>query len=377
MLFTDSRGLLPACLGALLLASLPHIAAAQPAPGGGPGVPVTLATATTRDVPVVLRNVGLVQAYQSVLVRARVDGTLDSVAFQEGQDVQTGDLLAQIDPRPYQASLDQALAKRAADEAQLANARLDLQRYTELARSNFATRQSVDTQNAMVAQISATIQGDEAAIATARLNLGFTRITSPLNGRAGLRLVDSGNLIHATDATGLVTITQVQPIAVIFSLPQDTLTDVNEGMRGGHLPVVARASDDRTELARGELQTIDNAIDATTGTYKLKSVFANEARRLWPGQFVNVQLQVRTRRAVVAVPSAALQRGPDGLFVYTVSSDNVAGVQKVKVAQDDGVVAVIEQGLDAGTQVVVNGQSKLQKGTKVAPGGPSGQQASR
>ena len=370
-MFAFTRGSFGVAVGALLGAVAPLATAlAQPAPpsqGGPQGVPVTIILAAPRDVPVLLRNVGLVQAYQSVLVRARVDGTLDSVNFAEGQDVKAGDVLAQIDPRPYQAVLDQATAKRAADEAQLANARLDLQRYSALARSDYASRQSVDTQYALVAQVAANIQGDQAAIDTAKLNLGFTRITAPLGGRVGLRLIDAGNLIHATDATGLVTITQIKPISVVFSLPQDTLPDVMQAMQAGKLTVSARSANNQTELAAGQLETIDNTIDQTTGTYKLKAVFANADQHLWPGQFVNVALRVRDLKDALSVPSAALQRGPDGMFVYTVTPDDAAAVQPVTVTQDDGKVAVIATGLAAGAQVVVNGQSKLQNGTRVAP----------
>ena len=342
---------------------------AQGAPGGGGpggGVPVQVAKVTARDVPVLFRNVGTVQAFQQVLVRARVDGTVDSINFQEGQVVKPGDLLAVIDPRPYQAALNQALAKKAADEAQLANAKSDLQRYTDLAKSQFASRQSVDTQQSLVAQFGANIQGDEAAIATAQLNLSFTRITAPIQGRVGLRMIDPGNIVHASDATGIVTIAQVQPISVIFSLPQDTLPDVVAGMQEGTLPVSAVSSDDTHELSRGTLLTVDNGIDQTTGTYKLKAVFGNQDNKLWPGQFVNVRLQVRTLQGAPTVPSAAIQRGPDGLYVYLVKPDQTVAVTPVQVSQDDARLAVIAKGLEAGQVVVVNGQSKLQNGSRIA-----------
>ena len=340
--------------------------AASAAPAGGNGVPVTIAPVTRADVPVILRNVGLVQAFQSVLVRARVDGTLQSVNFTEGQNVKPGDLLAVIDPRPYQAALDQALAKKRADEAQLANARLDLNRYSELAKSQFATRQSVDTQLATVAQLVATIEGDSAAIDTAQLNLSFTRVTSPIEGRAGLRMIDVGNLIHANDAAGIVTITQIHPIAMIFTLPQDTLPQVIEAMHHGTLAVTAAAADDHTELSHGTLLTVDNTIDQTTGTYKLKAVFNNHDEKLWPGQFVNARLFVRTLPGVMTVPSTALQRGPKGVFVYAVNPDQTVAVTPVEVVQDDGQVAVIGRGVSADMKVVTSGQSKLQNGTRIA-----------
>ena len=358
--------LLAGSLGALAQSAAPEAPAAA-APSRGNGVPAGVAPVTRADVPVILRNVGLVQAFQSVLVRARVDGTLQTVDFTEGQTVKPGDLLAVIDPRPYQAALDQALAKKRADEAQLMNARLDLARYSELAKSQFATRQSVDTQLATVAQLVANIEGDTAAIDTAQLNLSFTRVTSPIEGRAGLRMIDVGNLIHASDAAGIVTITQIHPIALIFTLPQDTLPQVMEAMHGGTLAVSAYASDDHDELARGTLLTVDNTIDQTTGTYKLKAVFSNLDEKLWPGQFVNARLYVRTLPGALTVPSTALQRGPRGVFVYTVAADQTVAVTPVDVVQDDGQIAVIGRGVTADMKVVISGQSKLQNGTRVAP----------
>jgi multidrug efflux system membrane fusion protein len=338
---------------------------AQQTPAGG-GVPVHVTTATNRDVPVLQRNVGLVQAFQSVLVRARVDGTLDSVNYNEGQEVKRGDLLAQIDPRPYQAAVNQATAKKAADEANLVNARRDLQRDQELVRTAVTARQVADTQAALVAQLAANVQGDAAAVDTAQLNLDFTHITAPIDGRVGLRLADPGNLVHATDATGLVTIAQIRPIAVIFSLPQDTLPEVVTAMAGGSLPVQCNSSDDNVVLSKGTLLTIDNNIDQTTGTYKLKAVFPNQDNHLWPGQFVNVRLQTKTLTGAVTVPSPVIQRGPNGLYVYVVKPDNTAAVQSVKLVQDDGKLAVIASGLDAGAKVVLSGQSKLENGSRVA-----------
>jgi multidrug efflux system membrane fusion protein len=290
--------------------------------------------------------------------------------------VKPGDLLAVIDPRPYQATLDQAVAKKGADEAQLANARLDMKRYMELARKDFASRQSVDTQQALVQQYSANIEGDQASIDNAQLNLSFTRILAPIEGRVGLRMVDPGNLIHATDSTGIVSISQIHPISVIFSLPQDTLPDVASAMqKNGSLTVVAASSDDKTELSRGTLLTIDNSIDQTTGTYKLKAVFANTDNKLWPGQFVNARLQVRTLKDALTMPSAAVQRGPNGLFVYAARPDQTVAVVPIELAQDDGHLAVVTKGLEAGQIVVVNGQSKLQNGAHIAVNTPTGQEA--
>ena len=350
----------------LLLASQAFAQAPPPAGGPGPTVPVTTTTVSRRDVPVQLRNIGVVQAFQSVLVRARVDGNLDRVFFTEGQDVKPGDRLAQIDPRPYAAVLAQAQAKKASDMAQLANAQRDLARYSSLGQSNFASRQQVDTQGATVAQITATIQGDDATVATAQLNLDYTNIVSPIEGRTGFRLVDPGNLIHANDSTGLVTITQVHPIAIYFTLPQDTLPSIQTAMTKAKLPVSAWTPDDGTQLSQGELATIDNTIDQTTGTIKLKAVFQNADGKLWPGQFINARIRIGTLANAITVPSPAIQHGPAGLYVYAVKPDSTVAVTPVQVVQDDGQFAVIGKGLDDNVQVVVAGQSRLQNGTKVA-----------
>jgi multidrug efflux system membrane fusion protein len=306
-----------------------------------------------------------VQAFQSVLVRARVDGTLEKIFFQEGQDVQPGDKLAQIDPRPYQAVLDQAIAKKMTDQVNLVNAQRDLARYQALVQRDFASRQQVDTQVAMVGQLQATVRGDDATIAAAQLNLDFTNITSPISGRVGLRMIDPGNLIHATDATGIISITQIHPISVIFTLPQENLPAIQAAMAKGTLPVYAYASVDGTQLATGELMTTDNTIDPTTGTIKLKAKFPNPDNKLWPGQFVTVGLQLGTLKNVVSVASGAVQHGPDGLFVYVVTPDQTVAVRPVEVIQDDGHTAVIGKGLDDNVQVVTEGQSRLQNGTRV------------
>jgi multidrug efflux system membrane fusion protein len=353
-------------LAASLAAALPA-AAETPAPApSAPAVPVQTATAQRRDVPVLLRNIGAVQAFYSVLVRARVDGTLDRVLFTEGQEVKAGQPLAEIDPRPYAAALDAAKAKKAADEAQLANARADLARYQSLVRSDFASRQQVQTQSALVAQFEATVAGDQAAIESARLNLEFCHIVSPIDGRTGLRLVDPGNLIHANDSQGIVTITQIHPIALIFTLPQDNLPQIQAAMARGSAPVFAYSADDRTELARGTLLTIDNQVDQSTGTIRLKAEFDNPDNKLWPGQFVNAHLQVDTLHDAVTIPAAAVQRGPNGLYAYVIGADSTAVMQPIKLAQEDGEVAVVAEGIDAGAQVVVKGQLRLQNGTRVS-----------
>jgi multidrug efflux system membrane fusion protein len=329
------------------------------------GVPVQATTSKRQDVPVLLRNIGTVQAWNSVQVRARVDGTLDTVFFKEGETVRRGAALALIDPRPYAAALALAQAKKTADEAQLVNAQRDLVRYSSLSRNDFASRQQVDTQAATVAQLEATIKGDVAAIDTAQLNLDFCHINSPLEGRVGLRQVDPGNQIHATDTQPIVSITQIHPIAVIFTLPQDNLPQIQAAMARGSVPVLAATSDDTAVLSRGSLETIDNTIDATTGTIRLKAVFDNADDKLWPGQFVNARLQIDTLHDVVTVPTVAVQHGPDGLYAYVVKPNSTVAMQPVEVRQDDGQTAVIAKGLDGGIQVITNGASRLQNGTAV------------
>jgi len=331
------------------------------------GVPVTVIAPVRADVPVLARSIGTVQAFQSVVIRARVDGTLDKVLFTEGQQVKPGDVLAQLDPRPYQAALDQATAKRTADEAMLANARGDLVRYADLAQSQVASRQRLDLQRANVAQAEANARGDDALIAAAQLNLSFTQIKSPIEGRVGLRQLDPGNYIRTADpaSTGIVTIAQIHPIALIYTLPQDALPQLQQAMRKGKLQVLAFSSDDRTKLSEGELLTIDSAIDASTGTIKLKAVFANTDDNLWPGQFVNVRTRLDTRRDAVTIPSAAVQRGPNGLYVYRVETDGTAALQPIDVDQDDGQTAVVAKGLDGHERVVLAGQSRLSIGARV------------
>jgi multidrug efflux system membrane fusion protein len=353
-------GMLACCL-----ALAAGTAAAQtPAPDPD-AVPVSTARAEHRNVPIFTQGIGTVQAYQSVLVRARVDGTLEKIAFREGQDVKTGDLLAIIDPRPYQAALAQAQAKKAADEAQLQNARLDLARYANLARTNFASRQQLDTQQATVGQDSANLQGDDAAIAAAALNLSFCSIQSPIDGVVGLRMLDMGNLVHASDTTGIVTVTQVQPISLVFTLPGSELVRVQQAMQHGSPKVLAFGSGSSTKLAEGTLLTPNNTIDTTTGTVQLKATFPNTDKRLWPGLFVDAHLQLGTDDNAVTVPPPAIQHGPDGLYVYTVKPDMTTARQEVKVSYEDDTTAVISEGLSGGETVVTDGQMRLQPGTKV------------
>ncbi|HXA21133.1 MAG TPA: efflux RND transporter periplasmic adaptor subunit [Acetobacteraceae bacterium] len=328
-------------------------------------VPVVTAKATRQDVPIYATGIGTVQAYQSVLVRARVDGTLTQFPVREGQEVKQGDLIAVIDSRPYQAVLDQATAKKAQDEALLVNARLDLTRFQSLAKQDFASRQQVDTQQALVNQFVATIAGDGAAIEAAQLNVAYCYITSPVDGRVGLRQVDPGNLIHATDTTGIVTITQIHPISATFTLPQEELPRVQADMAGA-APVLAYASDDRTELGDGTLLTPDNTIDTTTGTIRLKATFPNKDGKLWPGQFINAHLQIGTAHDAVTIPPASIEHGPDGLFAYIVKPDATIAQAAVSIGYQNDQLAVVSSGLAGGENVVVDGQSRLQAGTRVA-----------
>jgi membrane fusion protein, multidrug efflux system len=353
--------------GALLAFGLTDRSTAQQAqaPRAAAAVPVSVANAERQDVPVWLRGIGTVQALNTVTVRARVDGTLMQVPVTEGQIVKQGTLLAVIDPRPYQASLDQANAKKAQDEVMLANAKLDLQRYSSLASQSFASRQQVDTQRMQVDQLTAGLKGDEATIEAAQLNLSYCYITAPFDGRLGLRQVDAGNLVHASDSGGIMTITQVHPIAVVFTLPQRSLPPIVDEMPKGPVTVAAWSGEDNRELAQGTLLTPDNAIDTSTGTIRLKATFANEQNRLWPGQFVEARLLLRTEKQVVAVPAQAVQHGQDSLYVYVVKPDSTVHRQLV-VAEDRGPVMVITKGLDAGQAIVLDGQSRLQDGTLVA-----------
>jgi multidrug efflux system membrane fusion protein len=334
---------------------------------GRASIPVTVAPVARQDVPILLRNIGAVQAFQAVAVHTRVDGTLNQVFFTEGQDVKRGDRLALIDPRPYAAVLAQAQAKKTYDQVQLENAKRDLTRYQALVRNDFASRQQLDTQTAAVGQISATLEGDDAAIAAAQLSLDFCTIASPIDGRVGLRQVDAGNFVHASDTSplGIVTITQIHPIAVLFTLPQDMLPRIQTAMAGGKLMVFAYTADDRTLLDKGELLTTDNAIDQSTGTIKLKAIFANQDSRLWPNQFINVRLRLEVQKNALTAPSVAVLRSQTNLYVFVLKPDSTVAVQPIEIGQDDGTTAVITKGLDDGVKVVVNGMSRLQDGSHV------------
>jgi multidrug efflux system membrane fusion protein len=341
-------------------------AAAQAPPPAPAAIPVQAATASKADLPIYETGLGNVQAFNTVTVKVRVDGELQKVDFTEGQMVQAGDLLAQIDPRPFQAALDQATAKQAQDQAQLANTRLNLQRDSNLMAHQFATQQTVDNEKAAVAELEATIQGDEAAIENARVQLGYTTIAAPIAGRTGIRLVDQGNIVHATDTTGIVVVTQLQPISVIFTLPEDDLPAIAEAQAKGPVTVAAFNRDDKSELDQGTLALVDNEIDQATGTIRLKATFPNPHNRLWPGQFVNIRVLMRTDRNVLTVPSGAIQRGPSGLYVYRVKPDDTVEVQPVEVGPFGDHLAVVTAGLDAGDSVVTAGQYRLQAGARVA-----------
>jgi multidrug efflux system membrane fusion protein len=328
-------------------------------------VPVIAAAAKHSDVPVYLDGVGTTKALNTVTVKPQVDGKLISINFTEGQDVKRGYVLARIDPVTYQAQLDQAIAKKAQDEAQLANARIDLERYGRLTATNSIARQQYDTQKALVAQLEAQIKVDQAAIDNARAVLDYTVITAPIDGRTGIRLVDQGNIVRSSDATGIVVITQLQPISVLFTLPQQQLGDVTRAFGKGHAPVDAFGADNKTVIDRGVLRVIDNQVDQTTGTIKLKAEFPNSELQLWPGQFVNVRLLIDTLTQVVVVPTAAIQRGPRGTFVFVVQSDNKVAVRPVVVAQQDEIQAVVARGVRADERVVTTGFARLTAGSDV------------
>jgi membrane fusion protein, multidrug efflux system len=330
----------------------------------GAAVPVTVAPVTKADFPVYLGGLGTVQGFNTVVVRTRVDGQIDKIAFKEGQLVGQGDLLVQIDPRPFQAALDQAKAKKAQDEANLANANLDLQRFTKL--GEFATRQQTDTQRSTVAQLTAQLAADDAAIFNAQTQVDYTTVKAPISGVAGLRQVDVGNIVNASTQTGIVTIAQIEPIAVIFTASEDQLPYINEAQSTQPLKVIALTTDGKKTLSDGALSVINNQVDTTSGTIRLKAVFDNKNHALWPGQSVSTRLLVKTLKDATVVPDDAIQHGTDGLYAYAVNQDNKAELRKLKVSYSIDGRSVVDDGLSPGQQVITAGQYKVQPGTLVS-----------
>jgi multidrug efflux system membrane fusion protein len=363
----------PALLGGLALAALAFIAwrtllhkpADAATRSGPPAVAVETAKVSNSDVPIYLQGLGTVQAFYTVTVTARVDGEIQKIAFTEGQEVKKGDLLAQIDPRPNQAAYEQAVATKAKDAAMLANSKRDLERYVQLQPQDLASKQTVDTAHANVDQLTAQLQVDQALIDNAHTQLEYTRITSPINGRTGIRLIDPGNIVHAAGTTGIVVVTQVKPISVIFTLPEESLSDVGAALAAGPVKVTTLSRDGGKELDSGTLSLIDNEIDQTTGTARLKATFGNERNTLWPGQYVNARVLVRTEHQVMTMPTSAVQLGPNGPFTYVVKSDSTVEIRPVKIGDESGGLTIVKQGLNLGEQVVTSNQYRLQGGTHI------------
>ena len=340
-------------------------------------IAVDTAAVTHADIPIYLQGLGTVQAFYTVTVTARVDGELIKVAFTEGQTVRKGDLLAQIDPRPIQAALDQAVATKTKDAAQLANAKRDLERYTLLQPEDLASKQTVDTQRATVDQLAAQIKIDEAVIDNARSQLDYTRITSPIDGRTGIRLIDPGNIVHAADITGIVVVTQVQPISVIFTLPEEALGAIGRALAAGTVKVTTVTRDGAEVLDEGTLALVDNQIDQSTGSIKLKATFDNVRNTLWPGQYVNARVLVRTERNALTIPDAAVQLGPDGPFTYVVKSDSTVEVRPLKIGDASDGMTIVTRGLALDEHVVTSNQYRLQPGAQVRATAPAASAAGR
>jgi membrane fusion protein, multidrug efflux system len=343
----------------------PHQGLRSRSDQGGP-VSVLVEAAKHTDVPVYLDGLGTIKALNTAAVRPQVDGQLLKILFREGQEVQRGYVLAEIDARTYQAQLDQTTAKLAQDQAQLANAKLDLDRYTRLVETNAGSKQQADTQRALVAQFEALLKIDQAAIDNANIYLGYTKVTAPFDGRTGLRQVDEGNLVHASDPQAIVVITQLKPISMYFNLPQQQLAQVNDAFAQGPLAVEALGSDGRTVIDRGTLKVVDNQVDQATGTVRMKAELPNADLKLWPGEFVNVRLLVETLKQALMVPTSAVQRGPNGTFVYVLKPDDSVSMRPVTVSQQDDLQAVIATGLEADEHVVTTGFARLADGTPVS-----------
>lgn len=362
-LILGACALIALALGVGWLTYTPATAAAPPAAPAG--VAVEVATVTRATVPLYIEGLGNVQAFYTANITARVDGELQSVAFTEGQTVKKGQLLAQIDPRPTQAALDQAIATEARDIAQLNSAQRALARSEKLAPENLASQATLDTQRGTVEQLQAQVKVDRAVIDNARTQLAYTSIVSPIPGVTGIRKVDPGNNVHASDSTGIVVVTQVQPISIVFTLPEDELLTVSQALAAGKVTVSALSRDDKTELDTGTLSLIDNVIDPTTATMRLKATFPNQHNALWPGQFVNVRVLAQEQKNVLTVPSAAIQHGPDGLFTYVVRTDSTVEVRPLKTGADSEGLVIVTDGLSAGERVVTTNQYRLQPGAHV------------
>ena len=340
----------------------------QKAQAAGPrSVSVAVAPVMKQDVPVYLSGLGAVTAFNTANIKSRVDGQIMKVNFREGQEVRQGDLLIEIDARPFEVQLEQMQAQLFRDQAQLRDAKLNLDRYTSLIPSGSIAQQQVDTQRALVDQLDGTVRNDQAQMDSAKLNITYCHITAPFGGRVGLRQVDLGNIVHASDANPMLILTQLQPIAVIFTLPEDVLQNVSQQMHKGTLEVDAFSRDDQTKIASGKLLTIDNQIDPATGTAKLKAVFDNKDNRLWPNQFVNADLLLETRKNSTVVPTASILRGPQGTFVYTVNPDKTVQDKQVTVSLTQGDTTVVTSGVNPGDTVVTDGQDKLQRGSRIEP----------
>ena len=379
-MYAVTLGVVCACFSACTSADSKQQQKAQAA--APRAVSVAVAKVQQQDVPVYLTGLGTVTAFNTANIKSRVDGQIVQVNFKEGQNVKQGELLIVIDPRPYQAQLDQVQAQKFKDDATLRDAQLNLQRYTSLIPSGSIAQQQVDTQKALVDQLEGTVRTDQAQIDNARLQVAYCHITAPFAGRIGLRQVDKGNIVHASDANPMLILTQLQPISVIFTLPEDQLQTVSHHMKNSALQVDAYSRDDQTKLAAGKLQTIDNEIDPATGTAKLKAVFDNADSQLWPNQFVNANLLLETRKNSTVLPTAAILRGPQGTYVYAVKPDKTVEARTIAISLTQGNITTITSGLNPGDMVVTDGQDKLQTGSKIEPRSsspgstPSGQNGS-
>ncbi len=358
-------GVAAIALAAIAFVNFSGAPAPKAAPRASGEVTAILAKAERRDMPIYLQGLGTVQAFYTVTVTSRVDGELQKVGFIEGQAVKKGDLLAQIDPRPYQAAYDQAVATKNKDVAQLANARIDQQRYAELAPQDLASKQQVDTQKSLVAQLEAQVAADQAAIDNAKAQLDYAHITSPIDGLTGVRQVDPGNNLHGANATPIVVVTQTQPISVIFTLPEESLDRIGPALRQGAVQVAAMTRDGKSEVDRGQIAVLDNQIDQSTGTLRLKATFPNQNNQLWPGEYVNARVLLETSQNAVTIPDSAVQRGPKGLYVFLVKDDQTVEMRPIKAGPSANGLTIIEAGLEAGDTVTTNNEYRLHEGVKV------------